>query len=122
MERWSHGKIISTAGSDRRPEARGRDMTWIDDREAQEPEKIRAALANYAERRSTLRVAEHDGGDDRFGLWLALVDARITRRVGLGLFDLGDWNIRDAYDSGSSPADAAQEALESDDTYAAMFE
>lgn len=95
-------------------------MTWIDDREAQEPEKIRAALANYRERRGTLRVGAYDNGDDRFGLWLALVDARIVRRVGLGLFDLADWNMHDAYTDGASPKDAAQQALESDDTYASF--
>jgi hypothetical protein len=102
--------------------AREFDMTWIDVREAQEPDKIRAALADYATRRGTTlrRVGEYDGGDDRFGLWLALVDARIVRRVGVGLFDLADWNMRDAYESGASPREAAQEALESDDLYASF--
>lgn len=98
--------------------------TWVDMREAEEPEKIRAALANYRERRDTpqlRRVSEYDGGDDRFGLWLALVDARIVRRVGVGLFDLADWNMRDAYEGGSSPAEGAREALESDDLYAGHF-
>lgn len=120
MEPWSDGSV-----SDRATTEGDHGMgTWVDTREAEEPEKIRAALANYRERRKTpqlRRVSEYDGGDDRFGLWLALVDARIGRRVGVGLFDLADWNMRDAYDDGSSPKDAAQQALESDDLYAGFL-
>jgi hypothetical protein len=118
MGSWIHG--TRSAGATTQGELH---VTWIDEREAQEPEKIRAALADYARRRETpqlSRVAQYDGGDERFGLWLALVDARIVRRVGIGLFDLADWNMRDAYESGSSPRDAAQEALESDDLYASF--
>jgi hypothetical protein len=97
--------------------------TWLDQREAEEPAKVAAALANYAKRRDTLRAAAHDNGDDRFGLWLAMVDMRVQRRVGLGLFDLGDWPMYDAYAAyaaGASPKDAAEQALASDDIYA-MF-
>lgn len=97
--------------------------TWIDMREQQDPNKITTALASYRAHRDGkfARVAEHDGGDDRFGLWLALVDNRITRAVGVGLFDLGDWPIRDSYENGDSPREAALIALESDDTYAALI-
>ena len=56
--------------------------------------------------------------DKQFALWLALVNRQLLRRVGLGLFDLGDFNARDCFDSGASPAQGAQDALEADDTYA----
>ena len=97
-------------------------MTWIDKREEQDGETLRASLAKYRELKAAgrSRVAEYDNGDDRFGLWLALVDARISRAYGIGLFDLADWNMYDAYESGSSPAEGAREALESDDTYSAL--
>jgi hypothetical protein len=56
-------------------------------------------------------------GDAEFALWMALVDHNLARKVGLGLFDLADWPMRDAFDDGMSPSEAAQEALRSDDTF-----
>jgi hypothetical protein len=96
--------------------------TWIDQQEQSDPNKITTALTAYRAHRAGkfARVADQDGGDERFGLWLALVDNRITRAVGVGLFDLADWPIRDSYESGDSPTEAALIALESDDTYAAL--
>jgi hypothetical protein len=93
--------------------------TWLDEQPA---DKRDALLAQYREHRARMRVAEHDGGDERFGVWLALVDRRITRAVGIGLFDLADWNMRDAHDDGMSPREAALEALRSDDLYASLVE
>lgn len=95
-------------------------MTWIDDREAQDPEKVRRTLAEYESKREQIRVAQYDNGDPRFGLWLYLVDRHVVRRIGLGLFDLADWPMHDAYEAGTSPSDAAQQALESDDLYASF--
>ena len=89
-------------------------MTWLD---TQPQEKVATALARY---RTTPSMHTHDGGDERFGLWLALVNNRLIRTVGLGLFDLGDWPIRDAYDNGDSPSEAARLALSYDDTYGAL--
>lgn len=97
----------------------GDDMTWLDE---QEPGKRDALLAQYRANRDRMRVAQYDGGDERFGVWLALVDRRIARAVGIGLFDLADWNMRDAYDSGTSPREGALEALRSDDLYASLVE
>jgi hypothetical protein len=99
--------------------------TWIDTREQQDPQKIADALASYRRHKAAgtgpaARVGEHDTGDERYGLWLALVDARLSRAVGVGLFDLGDWNMRDAYEDGMSPRDAAHETLAQDDTYSAL--
>ena len=89
-------------------------MTWLDEQDAG---KVDAALAKL---RSTERGRTHiveAGGDERFGLWLALVDQRMLRLIGLGYRDISDWRWADAYEDGYSPRDAAREALESDDTY-----
>ena len=61
--------------------------------------------------------AEYAGGDLEFGIWLVRTD-RVMRRVthgALSLFDLADCLLRDKYESGSEPRDAAMEALEEDE-------
>ena len=93
-------------------------MTYIDELERRDPRKVAADLETYRTKRPS--VSEYDTGDERFGLWMAYVNARLLRSVGVGLFDLADWNMRDAYDGGASPKDGAQEALESDDLYASF--
>ena len=94
-------------------------MTYIDELERRDPRKVAADLETYRTKRPS--VSEYDTGDERFGLWMAYVNARLLRSVGVGLFDLADWNMRDAYEAGTSPADAAREALASDDTFSALF-
>jgi hypothetical protein len=61
------------------------------------------------------------GGDEKYALWLALCDQKMMRLIGLGIFDITDWAWADNYEAGTSPAEAAKEALMSDDTYAALF-
>jgi hypothetical protein len=73
-------------------------------------EKIRTS-AQFASYREDAR------GDLGYALWLALVDKVMYRKVGLSANDLGDYNLWDLYEAGVSPADAAQECLDSDDTY-----
>lgn len=63
------------------------------------------------------RAMQYAGQDARFALWLYLTDRRVARRVGVSLFDLADVTLRDWYEDGLSPAEAAEEALASDDTY-----
>jgi len=46
-----------------------------------------------------------------FEVWMNKVDASVSRRAGLGAYDLPDWMYRDAYDDDMSPEDAATEAL-----------
>jgi hypothetical protein len=53
--------------------------------------------------------------------WMKQVDAWLTKKVGLSSGCLGDACYRDMYDDEISPEAAAQEALENDDTYSAMF-
>lgn len=91
--------------------------TWLDQKD---PAKIDAALAQMRER-SPGYADEVAGGDERFALWLAIVDGRMARSVGVTHRDIADWTWRDAYDSGMSPSEAAVEALQADDTYSALF-
>lgn len=91
-------------------------MSWLD---TQPEDKVAQALAKREG--ATDRAASYSGGDARFGLWLALVDSKVSRAVGLGLFDLGDCNLRDMYDDDMGPTAAAREALSQDDTYSALF-
>lgn len=94
-------------------------MTWID---VQDPAKVESSLTQLKATDRGRHIIEHyAGGDERFGLWLALADRRMTRAVGVGFSDISDWRWRDAYDEGYTPSEAAREALASDDTYAAMF-
>lgn len=86
--------------------------TWLD---KQDPVKVESVLTLYRERQP--RVSQYAHGDERFGVWLYLVDRVLTGMIGVGLFDLADWNIRDAYDDGLSPGEAAREAMRNDDTY-----
>jgi hypothetical protein len=94
-------------------------MTWLD---TQDTGKVQEWQAAYRTLASLSHIREYDGGDERFGVWLALVNARLTRGVGVGLFDLADWNMRDAYEDGMSPREAALEALRNDDTFAGLVE
>ena len=50
-----------------------------------------------------------------FGIWLKKVDSALARKCGLTSDDLADCCYRDWYDSGVSPSDAAQMALEEND-------
>jgi hypothetical protein len=64
---------------------------------------------------------EYARGDAGFAVWLFLVDRRIGRAFGIGLFDLADWGARSAFDAGVTPRDAARDALENDDIGALML-
>jgi hypothetical protein len=50
-----------------------------------------------------------------FKAWMNAVDAAIGQACGLSSDDLADCTYRDWYDSGVSPSDAAQLALEEND-------
>jgi hypothetical protein len=57
-----------------------------------------------------------------FEQWMIQVDIEVGNLTGgISVHDLSDFNSRDLYDSGESPADAAVAALEDDDL-AMMFE
>lgn len=85
-------------------------MSWIDDQPA---DKIDAALVKY---RADTSIWSQDprsdsNGDERYGLWLMLVNVKMMRLVGIGYHDIEDWTWADAYEDGMSPSEAVREAL-----------
>jgi hypothetical protein len=76
--------------------------TWLDE---QDQAKVTAALEKF--RASTDHIAEsakrYGGDDERFDFWLYLIDRKVSRALGLSIFDLVDGPWRDYYDSGLSP-------------------
>lgn len=99
-------------------------MNWIQERREAQPEKM-AELVKKAEklryRRAGRDFLEAAGGDKDFALWMMLADGRVARRIGLGMFDIADWTWADAFESGTSPDEAAVEALSADDTFGGLF-
>ncbi len=58
------------------------------------------------------RLREYAGGHSGFYTYLRIANARIVRRVGVGLLDLADRCWRDAYDGHQvHPCEAADDAL-----------
>lgn len=55
-----------------------------------------------------------------YGQWMQRVDRAIASKVGLTSQDLEDFDSRSCYESGMSPAEAAQECLENSDLYDLM--
>jgi uncharacterized Zn finger protein (UPF0148 family) len=47
-----------------------------------------------------------------FDVWMAKVDDTLVRKVGVSSADLPDVCYRDMYDTGSTPEEAADEAIE----------
>ena len=83
-----------------------------------DPAKVETAVAAT----TGTRWAEYAHGDPYFALWLKIVDTTIARRVGIGLFDLADAPLRDWYDDGIPPKEAALEVLQADDTFGSLFD
>lgn len=67
-------------------------------------------------------MAAHSPNDPAFAVWLMSVDSTLRSTVQVGHRDLSDWSWRDAYDNGTSPKDAAKQALADDDLFGAIFE
>ena len=83
---------------------------WLEDRDQA---KVQVGIAKLG----ADWVARHNG-DPYFALWAKLVDLQLTRSLGVGLYDLADWCIYDAYADGFTPREGAQEAVDNDDTFA----
>ena len=58
------------------------------------------------------RLFEYAGGHLGFYGFLRVANARISRRLGIGLADLPDRLWRDAYDDEAHPSEAADAAIE----------
>lgn len=91
--------------------------SWLD---AQPKEKIDAALERFRMSSGYHRYMDYYG-DERFALFMTLVDRRLTRILGLGSMDLADFNSWDCYESGMSPAEAAEECLYAQDGIEFVF-
>lgn len=83
-------------------------------------ERKAALLARFRKQRAYDRRMQEAGGDESFALWMALVDTELARRVGLTSRDLEDFASRDSYESGASPAEAAEECMENSDLFGMM--
>jgi hypothetical protein len=58
------------------------------------------------------RLWDYAAGDLGFYGFLRIADARISRRVMVGLLDLPDRSWRDAYDNEAHPSEEADDALD----------
>jgi hypothetical protein len=95
-------------------------VSWLD---TKPPEKVDAAIERLRARRGGhYYIDEYADGDERFGLWLALVDQYLGKALTIGFTDLADWGWRDSFDAGDSPREAVLQALEADDLYAGLLE
>lgn len=54
-------------------------------------------------------VGDYAGGNAEFAQWLAKADQVVTRRLGVGLFDLPDWDWLSAFEDGCSVTEAVTE-------------
>jgi len=84
--------------------------TWLDNQEA---DRVEAQIDQMRQHRPALIQAQR--GDERFALWLHLVDRRVRRQTLVGAGDLVDWPSRESYESGDSPSQAAKLAIENDE-------
>ena len=62
-------------------------------------------------------LAQYAGGHIGFEAWLIVADREVSRKAGVGLLDLPDVALRDWYDDGITPREAAELALENDDCF-----
>ena len=77
-----------------------------------DPERRAQILARLAARPALWRqYVEDNGGDPEFGLWLFMLDATISRHVGLTAADLPDQAYRDEYDAGTDPTEYAARVM-----------
>lgn len=82
---------------------------------------LAAKLAELQDKPAFKPYQDYSNGDDAFALYLAFVDRRITKMIGIGLFDLEDCLIRDMYDDEYTPQEAAVAAIQNDDLYSELL-
>jgi hypothetical protein len=66
-------------------------------------------------------MATNAPNDPAFAVWLMIVDRDLQKQFQVGHRDLSDWAWRDAFDNGTSPKDAAKQALSDDDLFGSIF-
>lgn len=94
-------------------------MSWLTENKSMD--EITGALEQLRGTELYAQAVDYAGGDEWFGLWLWLVNRRVSRAAGVSLWDLGDCMLRDAYDAGVSPAQAARDALAGDELFSFVF-
>jgi hypothetical protein len=57
-------------------------------------------------------ATDYAAGDSDFAEWLHAVDKVIANEFGVSLFDLPDRNMRDLFDDGAQPLEAATEIMD----------
>lgn len=67
------------------------------------------------------KYLNYAGGDNQFALWLAFTNSRVNKLIGVGLFNLEDWLIRDSFDNGDTPQEAAVQAIQNDRLYCELL-
>lgn len=65
---------------------------------------------------------DYAGGHLAFAAWLEQTDRIMVRRYGVGLLDMADAPLRDYYEDGITPAQAAGLVLEGDDIGAMLLD
>lgn len=94
--------------------------TWIDTKPEHE---VRTAIDALVEKGMWTQYIDYANGDERFALWLRLVDRRVQRMTKgvVTMFDLADWNSRDTFDAGCSPAEGVDAIADYDDMFASWM-
>lgn len=86
-------------------------------------DKVLAAMDKMRETETGQKyMAENSPNDPGFAVWLMIVDRDLSKQVQVTHRSLSDWSWRDAYDNGTSPQEAAKQALAEDDLYGSIFE
>jgi len=57
------------------------------------------------------RAMEYAEGDEDFGSWLKEVDAIVSAKIPVSVFDLEDMLFRDAFDAGDSPQEFVSDVV-----------
>jgi hypothetical protein len=93
--------------------------TWIDKQDQTEVDRL---IQQMRDSDTGWEYMTYANGDERFALWLRLVDRRIQRMSGgvICLLDLGDFPSRDSYDEGLSPREGVDVLREYDDLFDAF--
>ncbi len=77
--------------------------------------------SKYADNPQWHEYLKYAGGDNEFALFLAFTDKRCMKLIGVDLFSLEDSMIRDMFDNGDTPQQAAVATILNDSLYSEMI-
>jgi hypothetical protein len=84
-------------------------------------EQRRAAITTVLDSPRGRPYLDYAGGNSEFAAWLLVADATCARQFGVSIFDIADWEWRDACDCGERPSAALGEVLQADETAAMLL-